>query len=291
VAQQGDEARANALFGELAKERSYHGFLAADRLGRSYSFNHQTPVLDAATASQLQQLPVVKRVGELNFHESYNLAHSEWYYLLQASDDSERNRQLAQLASSQGWYRMAIDAASRAQAWDALDLRFPMPYQDAFRRNAAVQNVPSTELMAIARRESAFFPQARSPVGARGLMQLMPATGAQVASALGQKGGAANLFEVEHNVLLGSAYYRQLLDRFNGNRVFALTAYNAGPNRVDRWRHKPGEGVPVDVWVDTIPYQETRNYVQAVLSYNVVFQYLMGDTRSLLTPAERSARY
>lgn len=289
--QEGDTAAANMLFDALAGERSYHGFLAADRLGKAYAFNHQTTVLDTVTASQLQQNPVVRRVGELNFHESYDLAHSEWYYLLQGSDDPARNEQLAQLASAQGWYRMAIDAASRAKAWDALDVRFPMPYQDAFRRNASIQNVPSTELMAIARRESAFYPQARSPVGARGLMQLMPATGREVASSLGKRQASSDLFEVEHNVLLGSAYYRQLLDRFGGNRVFALTAYNAGPHRVDRWRHKPGEGVSFDVWVDTIPYKETREYVQAVLSYNVVFQYLMGDTHSLLTPAERKAQY
>ena len=288
---EGDTERAEALFTALGGERSYHGFLAADRVGRAYSFNHQTPVLDAATASALQQLPVVQRVGELNFHEDWNLAHSEWYYLLQASEDKTRNQQLAQLASQRGWYRMAIDAASRAQAWDALELRFPTPYRSTFQHYGQARQVPSTELMAIARRESAFYPQAQSPVGARGLMQLMPATGQQVASALGQRGGSAELFEVDHNVLLGSAYYRQLLDRFGGNRVFALTAYNAGPHRVDRWRHKPGEGVPVDVWIDTIPYKETREYVQAVLFYNVVFQYLMGDTRSLLTPAERTALY
>ena len=291
VEREGDSAQANALFASLAGERSYHGFLAADRLGKAYAFNHQTPVLDAVTAGQLQQEPVVLRVGELNFHESYDLAHSEWYYLLQRSDDNVRNEQLAQLASAQGWYRMAIDAASRARSWDALDLRFPMPYQDAFRRNASIQQVPSTELMAIARRESAFYPQARSPVGARGLMQLMPATGREVAASLGKRQVSSDLFEVEHNVLLGSAYYRQMLDRFGGNRIFALTAYNAGPHRVDRWRHKPGEGVSVEIWVDTIPYKETREYVQAVLSYNVVFLYLMGDTHSLLTPAERKAQY
>lgn len=287
----GATEQADALFAELAGERSYHGFLAADRLGRPYSFNRQTPVLDTAAASELQRLPVVRRVGELNYHGSYNLAHSEWYYLLRESDDSTRNQQLAQLASQQGWHRMAIDAASRAQAWDALDLRFPTPYRQTFQRNAASQRVPSTELMAIARRESAFYPQAESPVGARGLMQLMPATGREVASSLGRRHGAADLFEVDYNVLLGSAYYRQMLDRFGGNRIFTLTAYNAGPHRVDRWRNRPGEGVPVDVWVDTIPYRETREYVQAVLSYNVVFQYLMGDTPSLLTPAERNARY
>jgi soluble lytic murein transglycosylase len=236
-------------------------------------------------------MPVVQRVGELNFHESWSLAHSEWYYLLQGSDDRERNRQLAQLAAQQGWYRMAIDAASRAEAWDALELRFPAPWRSTFQRHGSVREVPGTELMAIARRESAFYPQAQSPVGARGLMQLMPATAKEVAASLGQGDGSADLFEVEFNVLLGSAYYRQLLDRYGGNRAFALAAYNAGPHRVDRWRHPPGEGVPVDIWVDTIPYKETREYVQAVLFYNVVFQYLLGDTGTLLTPAERAALY
>jgi soluble lytic murein transglycosylase len=288
---QGKTDESTAAFAALAAERSYHGFMAADRVGKSYSFNQRTQELEAGRARELQQLPVVQRVGELNFHQAYNLAHSEWYYLLQGSSDNVRNEQLAQLAAQQGWYRMAIDAASRAQAWDALDLRFPTPYRSTFQRYASARKVPSTELMAIARRESAFYPQAQSPVGARGLMQLMPATGKQVASSLGRRDASANLFEVDQNVLLGSAYYRQLLDRFGGNRVFALTAYNAGPHRVDRWRHKPGDGVPVDVWVDTIPYKETREYVQAVLFYNVVFQYLMGDTRSLLTPAERSAQY
>jgi len=239
----------------------------------------------------LLQSPVVRRVGELNFHESYSLAHSEWYYLLQASEDKERNQQLALVASQQGWHRMAIDAVTRAQAWDALELRFPTPYNTTFQQAASARNVPSTELMAIARRESAFYTHAQSPVGARGLMQLMPATGREVAASLGERHGGSDLFDVEHNVLLGSAYYRQLLDRFGGNRVYALTAYNAGPHRVKKWRHEPGEGVPVDIWVDTIPYKETREYVQAVLFYNVVFQYLMGDTRSLLTPEERQALY
>jgi soluble lytic murein transglycosylase len=145
--------------------------------------------------------------------------------------------------------------------------------------------------MAIARRESAFFAQARSPVGARGLMQIMPATGKQVASSLGRTHSTSALYEVENNVLLGSAYYRQLLDRFDGNRVFALTAYNAGPHRVQRWRHAGDESVPVEIWIETIPFRETRNYVQAVLSYNVVFQHLQGNDLSLLTPLEQQAQY
>ena len=276
----------------LATERGYYSFLAADKLGQAYVFNNQPLLLKTPERAPLLQLPVMRRIEELHFHEEENLAHSEWFKMLQDSDDdAARQQQLAQLASDQGWHRMAIDAANRAKAWDALDLRFPTPYQKTFKHYATVQRVPSTELMAIARRESAFFPQARSPVGARGLMQIMPATGKQVASSLGRPHNSSDLFEVEHNVLLGSAYYRQLLDRFGGNRVFALTAYNAGPHRVDRWRSKEGEGLPVDIWIETVPYKETRNYVQAVLSYNVVFQYLLGDADRLLTPEEEQAQY
>ena len=288
---QGDSEGALQALRALANERSYYSFLAADKLGQGYVLNHQPLVLERAATAPMQQLPAVQRIEELHFHEKDNLAHSEWFKVLEDTQDSARHQQLAQLAAEQGWHRMAIDAANRAKAWDALDLRFPTPYRQTFQHHAAVQGVPSTELMAIARRESAFFPQARSAVGARGLMQIMPATGKQVASSLGRPHRRADLYEVEHNVLLGSAYYRQLLDRFSGNRVFALTAYNAGPHRVDRWRNKAGEGLPVEIWIETIPYRETRNYVQAVLSYNVVFQYLMGDTGSLLTPQERKASY
>jgi len=287
--QRGAGAQARELLEALSTERSYYGFLAADRLDRPYNFNHRA--LAPADAVQLRRLPALARIEELHFHDEELLAHSEWHNLLSGTEDAERQQELAALAADQGWYRMAIDAASRARAWDALDVRFPMPYRSVFDSHAQTQQVPSTELMAIARRESAFFPRARSPVGALGLMQIMPATGRQVASSVGVPHNTTALYDVEHNVLLGSTYYRQLLDRFGGNRVFALTAYNAGPHRVDRWRNRAGEGVSVERWIETIPYRETRNYVQAVLSYNVVFRYLMGDTAPLLSPAERGASY
>jgi peptidoglycan lytic transglycosylase len=288
---QGKRDEAREAFAALAGERDYYGFLAADRLGRAYNFNAKSIALSAQAREQLLQLPGLRRVEELAFHEERGSAQSEWYELLNHSEHLQQEA-LASFAASQGWFRLAIDAANSARALDALDLRFPMPYSDTFNRYASLRQVPSTELMAIARRESAFYPEARSPVGARGLMQLMPATGKQVASSLGARHSPAALFDVEHNVLLGSAYYRQLLDRFDGNRVFALTAYNAGPHRVERWRHKVGETVPAEVWVETIPYKETRNYVQAVLAYNVVFQHLRGEEqRPMLSTSERAASY
>jgi soluble lytic murein transglycosylase len=285
----GDADGAKSLLEQLAKERDYYGFLAADKIGRPYAFNHLK--LQMNEEFPVKELPAFSRIEELKFHNEPVHAHSEWYKVLQDNAEPAQLQNLMLLASQNGWDRMAIDAASRAKAWDALDQRFPTSYGDVFKRHASARGVPATEVMAIARRESAFFPKAISPAGARGLMQIMPATGKSMAASLKQPHSREKLYEVEHNVLLGSAYYRQLLDRFDGNRVFALTGYNAGPNRVSRWRHKAGQGSPVEVWIETIPYQETRNYVQAVLSYNVVFQYLLGDTQRLFTPAERKASY
>lgn len=286
----GARQEATAAFAAIAKERGYYSFLAADRLGRDYSFNAQA--LPPLRMPQVIPQQALRRIEELQFHDAHDLAHSEWYKVLQDTGDAEQQAQLARLASERGWHRMAIDAASRARAWDALDVRFPLAFQQVFEFYASEQQVPSSELLAISRRESAFFPQARSPVGARGLMQVMPATGRQVAKSINTSHSSADLYEIDHNVMLGSAYYRQLLDRFNGNRILALTAYNAGPHRVDRWRNAPEASLPVDIWVETIPFKETRNYVQAVLAYNVVFQHLMGEDRQLLlTKAEQTATY
>lgn len=287
--QRGEAEEADAVLRELATERGYYGFLSAQRVGLPYAFEHDSGA--AAVDPTLHQLPAVVRVGELTFHAENNLAQSEWHKLLGDNPETGSRQAFAQLASDEGWHRMAIDAANKAEAWDRLDLRFPMPYSDVFERYASARQVSATELMSIARRESAFFPQARSPVGARGLMQIMPATGKQLARGLGQNHRSSQLYEVEHNVLLGSAYYRELLDRYQGNRIFALAAYNAGPHRVDRWKRPGTQALDVEAWVETIPFRETRNYVQAVLSYNVVFNYLQGKQTPVLSDLERRGSY
>ncbi|MDO8862829.1 transglycosylase SLT domain-containing protein [Haliea sp. E1-2-M8] len=286
----GERELAEALLRGVSQERDYYGFLAAERLGLPPTFNHRVTALAPGRTEPLRQLPVVRRIEELYHHKEENLAHSEWYQVLQRTSPQEQ-QELATLASTLGWHRMAIDAANKAEAWDALSLRFPTPYQDTFSRHASTRQVAVTELMAIARRESAFYAGARSPVGARGLMQVMPATGKQVATQIKANHSDQALYDVEHNVLLGSAYYRQLLDRYGDNRVLAMAAYNAGPHRVDRWRNKPEETVPVDVWIETIPFRETRNYVKAVLAYNLVFKYLLGQEGTLLTEQERRLTY
>ena len=149
--------------------------------------------------------------------------------------------------------------------------------------------------MAVARRESAFNPQARSPVGAMGLMQLMPATARKVAKDANMGKPTSKTLQDKHtNITLGSHYLAELLEDFNGNRVLALAAYNAGPSRVNRWLENADDGVPADVWIESIPFRETRDYVQAVLTYRALFVGMHDDqTRSkqLLTSEENDGLY
>ena len=150
-------------------------------------------------------------------------------------------------------------------------------------------------LMAITRRESAYNPVALSPAGARGLMQLMPGTATQVSRQLGLNDpGPYGVLEPELNIRLGSTYLRDKLNRYRGNRLAATAAYNAGPGRVDQWlgTHSMES---FDLFVESIPFRETRDYVQAVLSYRVIFESLTNggssEGVSLLNETEQAVRY
>lgn len=285
----GHDTDAQLLFSTVAKERSYYGFLSADRVGLPYSYEDTPGTGDAAPMGELPNWTkeTLWRVHELVALDEPRLAETEWAHALRRLDGSQQLT-FARIAKDQGWHRLSIDAANAGRHWDALDLRFPLAFVDDFYRRAAAQSLPVSELMAIARRESAFSPTARSPVGARGLMQLMPATGRSVARKEGMTVSTRQLDNVEYNITLGSAYYAQLLERFEGNRAFALAAYNAGPNRVKNWL---SDDVPLDVWIETIPYRETRDYVKAVLAYSVVFDYRLGEKTQLMGDAERHSGY
>ena len=338
----GEADAARALWAELATERSYYGFLSADRLGQPYAYRERAPrsplvhlpdkpsdkapsgkaspdkassekSLSEKTPPEKSQpekdlfnespgeppdkppadasLPpwaraMLRRVRELYAIDEPSLAQSEWTHALPRLG-ADQQLELGRIAAAQGWYRLAIDAANAGRHWDALELRFPLAFAAEFQRRAESQAVPAGELMAIARRESAFSPVVRSPAGARGLMQLMPSTGRALARRQGRRFNARDLYSVPHNLDLGSAYYRHLLDRFDGCRPLALAAYNAGPSRVRRWL---GRDRPLDIWIETIPYPGTRDYVKAVLAYSVVFEHRLGRRGALFTERERRAR-
>lgn len=282
----GQQQASRNHFTAAASERDFYGFLAADAIGQKYRLNHNNSPLPGS--SLLQRDGGTRRAEELLALGEEQLARSEWQNMLSRLTSSELEA-LAEWSLRQDWPQLAIAAASKAEAWDRLNLRFPLLYQETFQRYAKQHGLKANELLAIARRESALNPGAKSSVGARGLMQLMPATAKQVAKANGLgRISVERLHEVNTNVALGSAYYRELLEDFGHNRIFAIASYNAGPGRIRKWR----EGkLDAAAWVEAIPFKETRQYVQAVMTYNVIYARLQQQQISLLTPQERDARY
>jgi soluble lytic murein transglycosylase len=141
-------------------------------------------------------------------------------------------------------------------------------------------------MFAITKQESAFNSDAKSPVGAMGLMQLMPATAKNTAKKAGLTYRPTDLLEANKNIVLGSHYLDELLNAFSGNRILVAAAYNAGPGRVKQWLTKDENKLPYDVWIETIPFKETRNYVQNVLSFTVVYSYRTGSKQAFITSQE-----
>ena len=275
------------LWERLATSRSFHGFLAADRLSLDYQLNAALPAPPLPVFTAPVRLGV-GRAQELMVLDDWRQAKEQWRHTLNQMPRAEREK-LGEIALQRGWPDLATDAANAGASWDRLDLRFPHSYWQTFQSVADDLGVDPYELLSVARRESGLYPRARSAVGARGLMQLMPATARSVANDRTEVyGGASSLYDPATNIALGAAYYVDLLSRFEGNRVMALAAYNAGPSRVVRWSEKD---MAVDQWVDSIPFGETREYVQAVLAYLVIYRTRAEQPVSLLTVAERESLY
>lgn len=259
---------------QAASERTFYGFLAARALQQPVQLDDKTPDRHEQLHLSDTQMATLARVRLLLAAGQERDARSEWQYLL--GQVSERDYPaLARYALSRHWYHFAIATAIHSGGHDRLAWRFPLAWREDFRKAAKVAGADDAYLMmAVARRESAFFPAAQSPVGAVGLMQLMPATAKQVAKDLGLSLANDGLLDPATNMTLGSDYLGGLLERYQGNRVLALAAYNAGPSRVDQWLGNTS--VPFDVWIESIPYAETRAYVKAVLAYRVIFMRRAG---------------
>ncbi|MES3676928.1 transglycosylase SLT domain-containing protein [Halomonas elongata] len=291
--QLGDDATARSAYSRAATERDFYGFAAADRLGQPYALDMAPTQVDPAVRQRVADWPAVRRTEALLRIDEPGLANSEWFAAA-ARASTEEARALADYAQRRGWHARLVQTTIAAKLWDSLPWRFPEAYRADFMRWGERTGVDPYLLMGIARRESAYNPEALSPAGARGLMQLMPGTAATVSRKLGLSDpGPYGVLDPALNIRLGSAYIDEMLDRYRGNRLAATAAYNAGPHRVDRWLRDAPQAF--DLFVESIPFRETRHYVQAVMTYRVIFESLArgGDTRgvALLTPAERQGQY
>ena len=279
----GGRESARVSFERLASERDYYGHLAALWIGIPGSLADQSTTIAPEKLLDLAAAPTAQRIYELRALGETLEARREWFQLIKPFSNTEL-RIAAALASQWHWHDMAIATLAQAQAWDEVLERFPRPYAERFTEAARTQGVPVTLAMAVARRESGFWTEARSPVGAQGLMQLMPRTAQSVAKSIDLDSPTdLVLTQADTNIKLGTAYLGQLLQRFNDNRVLALAAYNAGPSRAKKWYTNPQ---PIDAFIEGIPFAETRAYVKAVLLYAAIYAQLNGLPEPLLYPYE-----
>lgn len=284
----GERSAADIAYRELASLRDYYGFLAASHTSQRPAMTDHPVAKPLAAMQTLASLPAVNRARELFLLGRPYDARSEWA-LVMDNADPQRLRAAALLVADWGWAGQAILWLAKAGDWNDLALRFPLPWRNEVESAAHTTRLSPAWLYAIARQESTFQPEVRSPADARGLMQLLPSTAVDVARGIGMRlNGSSSLYDPSINLKLGSIHLRQLLDRFDGNMVTATAAYNAGENRIRDWLPST-DAVDADIWVETIPFVETRNYVKRVWEYTAVFEYRLGLPVQGLTPNKVSS--
>lgn len=270
------DKRGEFLLQQLANERHYYGFLAASYLKTPVNLQDKPLEFTLAEKRKVIGYPAAKRAFEFHSLGRYQQARSEWNYLITQLNNREKLI-AAKVANENHWFDRTIFTLANVGYLDDIDLRFPRAFDKKINHYASAQKIKPSWAFAIARRESSFMQDAHSPVGAKGLMQLMPKTARNLQKS---RINSRYLLNADHNIKLGTKYLKILLDKKKGNQVLATAAYNAGPYRVSTWTDKI-KSIPADIWIETIPYKETRNYVKSVLAYQEIYQHKPGQVSQL----------
>jgi len=279
----GQAQQAQPLFREAARAPTFHGFLAADKLQQGYTLCPWKPNDSTQAQAVIARDPAIQRAMALYQIDRAGWAVAEWNSALSRFDDTQR-RLAVRVAQDNGWFDRAVFALGKQPQEQRLyDLRFPLHHDATIRRESARNAIDPAWVAAEIRAESTFTPRARSPANAMGLMQVLPATGAGVAKSIGLTGygGADSLYDPDTNIAIGTAYLRQLMNKYDGLPYVTIAAYNAGPTPTARWQgQRPG--YDPDLWIETISYKETREYVARVLAFSVIYDWrLNGDALPL----------
>ncbi|MES9862624.1 MAG: transglycosylase SLT domain-containing protein [Candidatus Thiodiazotropha sp. LLP2] len=280
---------AKSILSSIAHERSYYGFLAANQLGIPPKLEHIALQTDQMLTDQMALKPGLQRARELHVLNRLLPARREWNLVLKNVSPDEL-RAAARLAQLWNWPSQSIITLAKLRQWNDLELRFPLAHHKTITGQAQGHGIDRAWVYAILRQESAFISDARSSAGARGLMQLMPNTAKEVARELKRSPlHMDDLFQPDVNIRLGTGYLNKIYRELQENPVLATAAYNAGPTRVRSWL--PDQPQATDIWIETIPFHETREYLKRVLSYTVIYNYRLGVPSKVvpkkwLTPIE-----
>ena len=267
-------AESRQIYRSLLAGDSYYAALAAARLGSRLALHPQKIPIDSERIATLERFPALERARELFLCGMLGDAAAEWRFAQQSLSRDERLQSIT-LAASWGWYYEAAVTAAVERVFNDYALLYPRPYDPEVGTAARRAEVDPAMVYAVVRQESLYRVHAVSPAGALGLMQLMPDTARLTAHYWDlPQPRRADLFQPGINISLGAAHLRMLLDRFDGQIPVALAGYNAGAGAASRWL--PAEPLESDIWIENIPYSETRDYVQRVLWNQLLFTWLHG---------------
>ncbi len=267
----GNKQQANTLYTALAKDRSFYGFMAADIINVPYQITDSPINVSDEAIKQLSDEPDFKACWELKWLSKELEARRQWQFAIK-NLPKEKLLIAAKLAQQWHWDQQAITTLVKADYWDDMAMRFPLSYLGEVQSSADKHSLEPALLFGLMRQESMLDKNAESSAGAKGLMQLMPQTAKTIAQTLHEPWQSdADLFKPELNIYFGGYYFKDLLSRFNNHLAVAGAAYNAGPNRTRKWL-PINSAVPADIWIETIPFKETRKYVSTVLSYAIIYQ-------------------
>lgn len=269
----GNLKAAQVVYEKLAGTDGYYALLSAWRLSRRY-VPHTTPVANIPHLQEkMAHWPAMKRAHELFEVGLSSLATREWTEALDQANPEER-LQAIRLAARWGWYSEAVGTASRQGVFEDYQLLYPFPYSRLVDKASRRYDLPANWIYGLMRQESLYNPKAISPASAYGLLQLQLPTAHAVADSNGlppPKGSGA-LLNPRTNVMLGSALLKGLLNREKSRLIVALAAYNAGHNAAENWL--PKHPISADIWIENIPYDETRVYVKRILWHIAIFNWL-----------------
>ncbi|WP_288505784.1 transglycosylase SLT domain-containing protein [uncultured Haemophilus sp.] len=306
--EKGNDQKAKEIFSEISNERGFYPMLAKAKLypenrGAGYDFGQTElsvarSISDPYWAHEYKKFqPELAEIAELRQLDRLGAAKQRWRFLLEKlSQEEQLQIALSQYANEQNWFELGVDGSIIAKAWDYIGLRLPNAYSQYFDIALSNVNLSTTEpqaivdnrvtktfAMAIARQESAWNPMAQSSANARGLMQLLPSTAQKTAE--NQQlpyNGELDLFKPLNNILLGTAHLNELNAKYPNNRILIASAYNAGASRVEKWLARSNGKLAMDEFIASIPFFETRGYVQNVLTYDFYYQNLQ-DKEKLQT--------
>jgi soluble lytic murein transglycosylase len=270
----GDEQRdkARGLYASIAAPLSFYGKLAAEEIGFAAELPWLAPTPSDADRAQARANPGLNRALQLIALGLRSEGVREWNFSLRGMSERELFA-AAELACERKVWDRCINTSDRTRQDIDLEQRYPMPYRDIVLARSQEAGLDPAYVYGLIRQESRFVSDARSNVGASGLMQLMPNTARWVARKLSLDYKPEQIVDPTVNVKLGTGYLKLVLDDFGGSQAMAAAAYNAGPNRPRRWREGPS--VEPAIWAENIPFNETRDYVKKVLSNAAVYASLL----------------